>query len=143
MASSLDDVLKHLKPIIAEAQHDEAMAALVLTEEDFTNPLTTFEIRVLACGLYKLAAAHAHFDYADVLELTDRFAGKAMNITMVYRTIAGLTQRGLIDRVGRLPDEDTKRPTQKFRVNTAGQEVFRLSVLTAQHLRNSRDSVAA
>ncbi len=142
--SSLDNVLKLLMPIVETAEHDAAMASLVLAEHEFTEPLSRFEMKVLACGLYKECATnHQMFDYADILELTDKFSGRAMNITMVYRTITNLVERGLVDDRGRAPAEESSRPTQKFSINADGRDAFRLSVLTAQHLRNTCGSAAA
>lgn len=140
----LDEVLEALRPIIQCAEHDTELAASVISDEDFTDPLTRFDTRVLACALYKeQSTGEVEFDYADVLELTDRFAGRAMNITMVYRTISNLVERGLVDRGDRVVDEVTKRPSQKYSINIAGKEAFRLTVATAHHLRNSRVSAAA
>jgi hypothetical protein len=144
IGTSLDNVLKLLMPIVETAEHDAAMAALVLAEHEFTEPLSRFEMKVLACGLYKECSTNNQmFDYADILELTDKFSGRSMNITMIYKTIANLAERGLVDDRGRAPAEESSRPTQKFSINSFGRDVFRLSVLTAQHLRNTCGSVAA
>jgi hypothetical protein len=141
---SLDNVLKLLMPIVETVEHDAAMASLVLAEHEFSEPLSRFEMKILACGLYKeCSIGTPTFDYADVLELTDKFSGRAMNITMVYRTMASLVERGLIDDCGRAPAEESNRPTQKFSVNASGRDAFRLAVLTAQHLRNTCGSAAA
>jgi hypothetical protein len=140
---SLANVLKLLLPIIETAEHDAAMASFVLAEDEFTEPLSSFEMKILACALYKqCSTSNPTFDYADVLVLTDKFAGRSMNITMIYRTIGSLAERRLIDDLGRSSD-DKSRPAQKFSVNASGREAFRLSVLIAQQLRNSCDSAAA
>lgn len=141
--SSLEDVLDALRPIVQRIAHDQAMAQLVLSEPEFIEPLSRFEMRILACGLYKHCATSDSFDYSDVLHLTDKFAGKAMNVTMIYRTIADLIERGLVKDEGRAADERSGRPTNKFSVSSGGREVFRLSVLSAQQLRNARESAAA
>lgn len=141
--NSLKDVLDELRPIVQKIANDQALAQLVLSEPDFIEPLSRFEMKILACGLYKHCATNEPFDYSDVLHLTDKFAGKAMNVTMIYRTIAELVERGLVVDEGRASDERSGRPTNKFSVSYAGREVFRLSVLSAQQLKNARESAAA
>jgi hypothetical protein len=144
IGSALDSVLNLLIPIVENAEHDAAMAALILVEHEFTEPLSRFEMKVLACALYKECSTNNQlFDYADILELTDKFSGRSMNITMVYRTIANLVERRLVDDRGRAPAEESSRQTQRFSINTSGRDAFRLSVLMAQHLRNTYGSAAA
>ncbi len=139
---SLERVMKLLRPQLAAGDHDDAMIALSLGSAEFEEPLSHFEVTVLACALY-MDHQGRKFGYGDVLGLTDRFRGRAMNTTMVYRTIAGLIDRGLVEECGRDINEATERVSRFFSVNEAGKVAFRLAIMNASYLNKSREQKAA
>lgn len=139
---SLNRVMTLLYPAIATADHDEAMIELALSKTDFVDPLSKHEVVVLACGLYNEHLGIS-FDYNDVLELTTRFRGKAMNTTTVYNTLKNLSSRGLIEEKGREFDAKTERLSKVFTITSVGREAFRLAIMNAHFLTNSTAPVAA
>jgi len=131
-----------LRPELQASCHDDAMMALAFAPTDFQDPLSKHEVIVLACGLYMEHLGKA-FDYNDVLALTQKFRGRAMNTTMVYNTFRDLQERRLIEERGRELDEKTERLSLTFEINKFGREAFRLAILNAHHLETSMKAVAA
>jgi hypothetical protein len=139
---SLMKVMELLQPKLLESSHDEAMIALALAPSEFVNPLSKHEVAVLACSLYMEHLGRT-VDYNDVLVLTQRFRGRAMNTTMVYNTFRDLQERGLLEEKGRILDERTERLSRSFAINSAGKEAFRLAIVNAHHLEQTQGRAAA
>ena len=140
---SLKLIMELLRPALQSSSHDDAMIALALSSPArFVDPLSNHEIIVLACALYMENLGRAT-DYNDVLDLTQRFSGRAMNTTMVYSTFRALTARGLVEERGRELDEATERLSRTFAINASGKEAFRLAVVNANQLQEFKRSVAA
>jgi hypothetical protein len=138
----LERILALLMPQIEAASHDDAMIALALTPTCFVDPLSTHEVVVLACVLY-MENLGRELRYGDVLALTHRFRGRAMNTTMVYNTLRDLEDRRLIDAREEKIDERTERLSRSFAINTAGRTAFRLAIMNAHHLDACKRPVAA
>ncbi len=138
----LDEITALLRPAVSVSTHDDAMVALALSSANFVAPLSKNEVIVLACGLYMQHMGKS-FDYNDVLALTHRFSGRAMNTTTVYNTFRTLQDRRLVNERGREIDEKTERLSRSFGINTAGMEAFRLAIVNAHHLQTSMEAVAA
>jgi DNA-binding PadR family transcriptional regulator len=79
--------------------------------------------------------------YNDVLRLTDRFSGKAMNITMVYKTIERLMERNMLAPSEQV-DSGGKR-SRTYTIHGSGREAFRLAVLNSRLLAGSQSPAAA
>ena len=96
MSEALNDVLEIFRAIVWDRSRLDAMIEFALRGIEFIDPLNTHEIAVLACARYKensasnSEAGDVVFNYFDVLTITDRFRGKPMNTTMVYKTIENL-----------------------------------------------------
>ncbi|MBB3392504.1 DNA-binding PadR family transcriptional regulator [Rhizobium sp. BK275] len=137
---SLSAMLALLAPAITTNVHDEAMIELGASAEMFVEPLGKHEVQVLACALY-MERQDLPLGYADILKLTDRFTGKAMNITMVYRSIERLIDRGLLCQ-NEVVDKGGNR-SRTYTIHGAGREAFRLAVMNSQLLAEANSHVAA
>ncbi len=140
VASSMDALLGLLSSSVGSNTDDEAMIELGATSDMFIEPLTKHEVQVLACALY-MDKQMLPLAYGDILRLTDRFSGKAMNITMVYKTIERLVDRGLLAL-----DESRDGGSNKFRIykiHGSGREAFKLAVLNSRLLAGSKSPAAA
>ncbi|MGY3482184.1 hypothetical protein ACVW1C_000067 [Bradyrhizobium sp. USDA 4011] len=139
----LSDVLEQIEPIIHSTLRDSSIAALMLEDDLFVEPLNKFEFTVLACGLFnEHRTVGQGFDYGTVVELTDRFQRKAMNTTMIYKTMVALEGKGLIANIGK--DRSSRgRAADHFVVTHNGRTAFRLATSNALFLKSSRESVAA
>lgn len=138
--SSFNAILKLLSPSTEECAHDQAMIELGASSEMFVEPLGKHEVQVLACALY-MEERESALQYHDVLSLTDRFAGKAMNITMVYKTIERLIARGMLTQVD--SEDASGNRSRSYRIHGYGREAFRLAVLNSKLLIASQSSDAA
>jgi hypothetical protein len=139
---ALNLLLGLLRPTLQSSLHDDAMIALAISRANFVEPLSKHEVIVLGCILYMEHLGRTT-DYNDVLALTDRFRGQALNTTMVYRTFRQLVARGLIDERGRELDESTERLSRTFSINDYGKEAFRLAILNAHQLESFQKQAAA
>jgi DNA-binding MarR family transcriptional regulator len=140
---SLSAVMDLIKPIISSTLHDAALAHVMLENDLFVEPLTWHEFTVLACALYQEKRTIGEgFDYGSVVELTDRFRGKPMNTTMIYKTVVALQERGLVASIGK-ERSARGRVADHFVVTANGRAAFRLATSNALFLKSSRDSVAA
>lgn len=139
----LSDVLQLIEPIIHSTLKDSSIAHLMLEDDLFVEPLNRFEFTVLACGLFNEHRTIGQgFDYGTVVELTDRFHRKAMNTTMIYRTMVALETKGLIANIGK--DRSSRgRAADHFVITNNGRTAFRLATSNALFLKSSRESVAA
>lgn len=139
----LSEVLEQIEPIIRSTLRDSSIARLMLEGDLFVDPLNKFEFTVVACGLFNEHRTIGQgFDYGTVVELTDRFHRKAMNTTMIYKTMVSLEGKGLIANVGK--DRSSRgRAADHFVVTNNGRTAFRLATSNALFLKSSRDSVAA
>jgi hypothetical protein len=142
---SLNKVLTLLKPMLQRGQHDEAMAALALSRSEFVEPLSKHEVQVLACALYISASTNRSFSYADILDLTLRYSGREMNITMVYETIKRLarTDRQLIEFSGLAIHPEGGRQSKFYSITELGRAAFKMAILNARLLGGKPASYAA
>ena len=140
---SLSDVMVLINPIITSTVNDSALVEAMLADDLYGEPLSKHEFTVLACALYnELRTVGAGFDYGKVVELTDRFRGRPMNTTMIYKTVVALETRGLIASIGK--DKSARgRAADHFVVTNNGRAAFRLATSNALFLKCSRESVAA
>jgi len=136
---SLDRVLNLLDDL--EDFHDDAMIALGLSDDHFEEPLSKHEVHVLASALFVATKHSRGLSYVDVLQLTRRYNGKAMNLTMVYRTIERLLDRGMLLTDER--DEGQNNRARMYSITAHGRKSFRMAVLNAEALRGGLNSEAA
>lgn len=137
--SSLEKVLCLLDR--AADQSEDAMIALGLSENCFTEPLNRHEVMVLASLLWVHKTQGRGGIYNDVLSLTRRINGKAMNLTMVYRTMERLLERNMLKEINAL--EEIHGRSRTYRVNLHGRQAFRMAILNAESLKQNPSSVAA
>lgn len=142
LSQSLCEVMKLINPILDSTLEDAAIAQVMLTKGLYVEPLSWHEFTVLACALYQERGSDEGFDYGSILELSDRFQGKAMNTTMVYKTMDALEKKGLIASVGK--ERSVRgRAADHFVVTHNGRGAFRMATTNALHLKSSRDCMAA
>ncbi|MGO8081545.1 hypothetical protein [Rhizobium leguminosarum] len=140
VASSLRAMLSLLSPAITTDLHDEAMIKLGASADMFVEPLGKHEVQVLACALY-MERQESPLGYSDILKLTDRFSGKAMNITMVYKSIERLIDRGFLCQ-SEVVDKGGNR-SRTYTIHGTGREAFRLAVMNSQLLAEASSHAAA
>lgn len=142
----LEDAVKHSMTSVLTllgdvvASDDEAMIAIGASADHFVEPLGKHEVQLLACALY-MEKQDQPLVYQDVLRLTDRFSGRAMNITMIYRTVERLIERGMLVQ-GEAVDGSGDR-SRTYRIHGQGREAFRLAVINSQLLAGVTSPVAA
>lgn len=134
---SMNAMLNLLTPAIHSDEHDIAMIQLGASAAVFVEPLTKHEVQTLACALYMENESQT-LSYYDVLRLTEKFSGKAMNITMVYKTIERLIDRGFLVQI----DDETER-SRRYQIHGQGREAFRMAVLNSQFLATTPSPAAA
>ncbi len=134
---SMKAMLNLLSPAIESGEHDDAMIQLGASAALFVEPLSKHEVQALACALYMENERQA-LSYHDVLRLTDRFSGKAMNITMVYKTIERLLDRGFLTQV-----EGEADRSRRYQIHGQGREAFRMAVLNSRILASTPSPAAA
>ncbi|WFR98705.1 hypothetical protein [Rhizobium tumorigenes] len=137
---SMLELLDLLSPTIAGDAHDAAMIALGASAAVFVEPLSRHEVQTLGCALYMEKRGSA-FTYHDILRLTDRFSGKAMNLTMVYRTIERLIDRGMLVQEDVVTDESER--SRRYVIHGLGREAFRMAVLNSKVLAKAKSYAAA
>jgi hypothetical protein len=141
LTRAMADVLCLVHSAINSRADDIDFATWALSCQPPEEPLSKFEIAVLAVGLL-LSHQGKAFDCSDVLAQTDRFWRRPMNTAMAYRTVKSLLDRGLISEDGRELDERTERYSRTFQVNDSGRIAVELAILTERHLALSRRHAA-
>jgi hypothetical protein len=138
----------HVFSQLDERFKDESLAA-ELCEQTISSgfeflTMQANEVKLMACGEYtRLAIGKTTFDGADVLTLTDRFAGSPMPVTTLYKTLDGLVTKGLLTEVGLAISPKTGRAATQYIVNEQGQRALKLAVIASHHLHQSRLSKVA
>ena len=133
-------MMKVLDLLSPETNHEAAMIALGASSATFVEPLSKHEVQVLACALY-MEKRTKPLVYYDVLELTDFFSGKAMNLAMVYRTIDRLKERGMLIEDDNVYDDGDR--SRRFKIHGNGREAFRMAILNSKVLANTKRHAAA
>lgn len=148
LAESLSKIVSMISPI--EQQHDEAFAKLVLSSDDYVEPVGKNEMLVLGTGLHTAATDLANktsgsscFGYADVQTLTERFGGKPLGTGSIHAAIERLLHNGLLEREKDIKPDRQGRPMLKFSITPEGRVAFFLSMTMADVIREARDNKAA
>ncbi|MET1413592.1 hypothetical protein ABVF61_15065 [Roseibium sp. HPY-6] len=147
MSVDLADLEKSLKHVLSFIETDNEIkcrknfATFALTQVDKVEVLTKHELHTLSCGIL-MSKDEMPFVYSDVLEITDKYCGKAMNITMVYKSVNSLTERGFVAEVD--PEKHIKNPKKPrcYIVTKRGGEAFELAVIMAYHLTSGTSEAA-
>jgi len=140
--TSLDQVLELLpKSLIQNDEFDESFAAIGLSAKYYTEALTRHEVQVLACSVYQ-AKRGRNLTYGDILKLTSLFNdGQAMVVTMIYKTLEKLSDRGFLVKLDELDENDNR--SRVYQIQQSGKEAFRMAVLNSRILSGSLSPVAA
>lgn len=148
----LDACLGKIKSMMAPmgGDHDGAFAELVLTSDDYVEPLGKNQMLVLGAGLHVAARHFASgavdkpiFGYSDIQSLTERFGGKPMGAGSIHGAILDLLEKGLIERHPDLRSDRQGRPAANFSITPEGCVAFRMSVLAAHAIREGTNTKAA
>ncbi|WP_421594345.1 helix-turn-helix transcriptional regulator [Shinella sp. M27] len=109
----------------------------------FVEPLGQHEVQALGCALY-LQKRHKVLTYLAIHQITDQFAGKAMNTPMIYKSLNRLVARGLLigDDQAQTESGEPLR-TKAYRITESGKEAFRLAIMNARILAAAQHVVAA
>jgi hypothetical protein len=148
----LDACLAKINAMIAPMaeDHDEAFAELVLTSDDYVEPLGKNEMLVLGSAVHGAATHFAkgnkdkpNFGYAEVQALTERFGGKPLGTGSIYGAVQQLIEKGLIERRPDVRSDRQGRPILNFGITPEGVAAFKIAVLAAQAIKEGRDKRAA
>ena len=136
--ASLKDVLDLLNT--DEPKNEDSMIALGLSDDHFVEPLSRHEVSVLASALWTSLKQKRGLVYRDVLSLTRKYNGKAMNLTMIYKTIEKLIARGMLFEVEyQLEGERSKA----YSITEFGRQAFKMAILNAELLKKYPSTAAA
>lgn len=113
---------------------DKVAAEVGLLAQSEAPPLTKHEVEVLSCGM--MSDREAGFTGGDVLILTDSYQGNAMNLSMVYKTIANCVERGLVMEKSRVAKVEGRRSAQAYTLTEQGRLALRSAVLNFLILRD-------
>lgn len=137
---SLQSVLSLLSTSDDDEANDEAMQQLGIAAHDFVEPLGKHEVQLLGCALY-MEKRQQNLTYNHVLSITDKYSGKAMNLTMVYKTIDRLVARNLLSEIENTDAKGNR--SRSYRIHGSGRDIFRLAILNSRLLAVSKSSAAA
>lgn len=135
---SLFNLLSLIPPSVHQPNHDDAMAEIGMSEDNFVDPLSRPEVQILACALW-LEKHNKMLDYNEVVSLTARFSSRPMNVATIYKTIERLIARNMLRAdLGDLNDGRMRR----YKITPHGKAAFRMAVLNASLLRANARSAA-
>jgi len=143
VVDSMKSALSLIEPCLASDAYDDAMIHLGVNGDYFVESLGQHEVQTLGCALYMQKRGKA-LTYLAVHQITDQFAGKAMNTPMIYKSLNRLVARGLLigDDQAQTEGGEALR-TKAYRITDSGKAAFRLAIWNARILAASQQVVAA
>ncbi|GHD07435.1 hypothetical protein ACFOEZ_03825 [Tianweitania populi] len=143
LKQSLETVLRLWEQSDFERELEEAMIALGLYEDWFVEPLNRHEVHVLATSLYsERSGGGAEISYSTVLQVTEQFNGRPMNLAMVYKTIERLMSKGLLDEIINSAEGKAGR-SRLYKINNFGRDAFKMAILNAETLKAAEGQAVA
>ncbi|MDV4155252.1 hypothetical protein [Rhizobium brockwellii] len=142
-ALEMEQQLFKIRELLSETAGSDEIAAndfISNYEKSFPDALARHEIQVGLIALLLERSGRA-LTYQDVLKFTDKYSGKAMNITMVYRTIERLVARAVLVEVDFIDSAGSR--AKSYRIADGGSDVIRLAVVNARVLAQQQRKLAA